>query len=321
MEYLFLLGACVCFSVQSIFSKLYQTKSGGGIKACLVNSIATSFLGALYCIVYALVTNSAIFFTMTRPALVYSLIYAVAGVVATVVFLFGLNFGNLSILTTYSLLGGMVLPFVYGIFFCNEDFTLFKCLGTLLLLVSLMPTAYDSYKNNNLATEKLHKKSHIIFPILCFLVFFGNGMTGVVAKAHQMSENAITSDQFVMLGSLEKALLSLIVFAIYFFSATKQKSVGDGTSVKLSASHILLLGSFLLGYAVIHSMGDIFSLLCASDMDSSIQFSIISAFCIFFTAIIGRVLFREKISKPQKISFVFIVSGIVFVMLSSLYGI
>ena len=146
MEYIFLLGACVCFSVQSIFSKLYQIKSGGGIKACLVNSIMTSFLGAIYCIGYALITKSDIFFAITKPAMIYSLIYAVAGMVSTVVFLFGLNFGNLSILTTYSLLGGMVLPFVYGIFFCNEDFTFFKCLGTVLLLTSLIPTAYESYK-------------------------------------------------------------------------------------------------------------------------------------------------------------------------------
>lgn len=321
MEYIFLLGACICFSVQVIFSKLYQTKSGGGIKSCLVNSIATSFFGALYCIVYAFISQSAILFTMTKPALIYSLIYAVAGMVATVVFLFGLNYGNLSILTIYSLLGGMILPFLYGIFFCNEDFTLFKCLGTLLLLVSLVPNAYDSYKNNNVDADKLHKKSRVIFPILCFLVFFGNGMTGVVAKAHQMSENAITSDQFVMLGSFEKAILSLLVFAVYVLSTSKVKSDNQGMAIKLTPSRILVLGFFLLCYAVIHSMGDIFSLLCASDMDSSIQFSIICASCIFFSAIIGWVLFKEKISKPQKISFIFIVFGIVFVMLSSLYGI
>ena len=318
MEYFFLLSACVCFSVQSIFSKLYQKKSGGSISACLVNSTMTSFFGVLYCFAYALIIQSEIFFTMTKPAIIYSIIYATAGMISTVVFLFGLNFGNLSILMTYSLLGGMVLPFVYGILFCNEDFTVFKCIGTLLLLISLLPTAYDSYKHNN--KENLKKNSHLIFPILCFLVFFCNGMTGVVAKAHQMSPEAITSDQFVMLGSFEKTLLSLIIFGIYLFATRKSKSV-SGSSMKITPKYVCLLGFYLLSYAVIHSMGDILSLLCASEMDSSIQFSLISAFCIFFTAIIGQLIFKEKITKPQKLSFIFIVSGITLVLLSSIYGI
>lgn len=319
MEYFFLLSACICFGVQSIFSKLYQKQSGGGIKACLINSIMTSFLGVLYCLGYAFVMQNEIFFTMTKPAMVYSIIYAVAGMVSTVVFLFGLNFGNLSILTTYSLLGGMVLPFIYGIGFCNEDFTVFKCIGTALLLISLIPPAYDSYKKNN-AAENLHKNSHLIFPILCFLVFFCNGMTGVVAKAHQMSPDAITSDQFVMLGSFEKTVLSMLVFVIYLFSVRKKEVVAN-VPLKILPKRVLLLGFYLLCYAVIHSMGDIFSLLCAAKMDSSIQFSLISAFCIFFSAIIGQLLFKEKISKPQKLSFIFIVLGIILVMLSSIYGI
>ncbi len=319
MEYFFLLSACICFSVQSIFSKLYQKQSGGGITACLINSIMTSFLGVLYCVGYAFVIQSDILFTVTKPALGFSIIYAVAGMISTVVFLFGLNFGNLSILTTYSLLGGMVLPFFYGIVFCNEDFTLFKCIGTLLLLISLIPTAYDSYKNDN-SSGNLRKNSHLIFPILCFLVFFGNGMTGVVAKAHQMLAEPITSDQFVMLGSFEKMILSLIVFGIYLFLTRKNKNESDSLS-KISLKCVLLLGFYLICYAVIHSMGDILSLLCAAKMDSSIQFSIISASCIFLTAIIGQLLFKERISKPQKISFIFIVLGIILVMLSSIFGV
>lgn len=317
MEYVFLLSACVCFSVQSIFSKLYQKKSGGSITACLINSIMTSFLGALYCVGYAFVIQSDILFSMTRPALVYSIIYAVAGMVSTVVFLFGLNFGNLSILMTYSLLGGMVLPFVYGVLFCNEEFTLFKCIGTLLLLISLIPPAYDSYKND--VVEK-KKSSNLIFPVLCILVFFCNGMTGVVAKAHQMSPEAITSDQFVMLGSFEKTILSLIIFGIYILFTRSNKSTAN-KSFGITANGVLILGFYLLCYAVIHSMGDILSLLCASKMDSSIQFSLISAFCIFFTAIIGWLVFKEKISKPQRLSFVFIILGILLVILSSIYGI
>lgn len=315
MEYLYLFLACVLFSVQYIFYKIYQDKSGGTITACLISSTVSSFFGFAYCMLHATITGGDIFFNLTKPVLVYSLIYALAGIVCGVVFMFALNYGNLSVLTTYSLLGGMVLPFLYGVLFNNESATLFKCIGTVLLVVSLFPTAIERLK-----TSKVNKQGKsIIFIIFCFLVFIGNGMTSVISKVHQLSPQAISSNGFVMIGSLERAIISAIILIIYCFVVRNKAKFQNNN--RFSFKMIIFLAFMLLCYAIIHSLGDIFSLICANTMDASIQFSFISAFVIFGTAIIGKFLFKEEINKAQRISLSFTVAGILCLLVASLANI
>ncbi len=319
MDNLYLISASILFSLQYIFSKKYQEKSEGTITASLVSSLMTSLFGALYCIIFAAFTGEEILFNISFEVFFYSMIYAVAGIVSGVTFLFALNYGNLSILTTFSLLGGMILPFFYGVLFNNEPFTVLKCVGTLILSVSLLPTTIENLKTNGTISSKA-RGSHILFPVFCFMVFVGNGMTAVISKIHQLYPKAVSSNAFVMIGSLEKSILSALIMVVYLL-ATRKKKILNAQNNKFSYRFILYLGFLLLCKAVVHSMGDVLSLLCAKTMDSSIQFSFISAFTILATALLGKYIFGEKIGKAQKISLVLVAFGITFMMLSSIYKI
>ncbi len=316
MEYLYLFLACFLFTVQYIFSKLYHLKSGGTAGASFVNSVMTSLFGVFYCVLFAVFTGREVFFSVSEEAFLYAMIYAVVGIISSLAFFLGLNYGNLSILTTYSLLGGMVLPFFYGVVFNNEPITVMKCVGTVVLIFSLFPTAFENAKKDIVSGKTTAHP--IIFTMLCIFVFFGNGMTAVISKIHQLSANAVSSNGFVMIGSLVRTVLSAIILAIFIF-ATRKKKRDNMPTIKLSFKLVLYLGFLLFSYAVIHSMGDIFSLLCAKTMDSSIQFSFISAFVILFTALLGKFLFGEKIGKAQKISLVLVVIGITFMLLAGIY--
>ncbi len=316
MEYLFLFSSCILFSLQYIFSKLYHQKSGGTASASFVSSVLTSLFGVVYCVIFATVTGKEVIFSVPHDALLYAMIYAFAGIGCSLAFFLGLNYGNLWILTTYSLLGGMVLPCFYGVVFNNEPITLLRCVGTAILIISLFPTAIESAKKDIVSANA--KGGRVIFPLLCIFVFIGNGMTGVISKIHQLSENAISSNAFVMIGSLGRAVLSAIILVIYIF-VTRNKKCESTTKIKLTFKLVLYLGFLLFCYAVIHSMGDVSSLLCAKTMDSSVQFSFISAFVILATALIGKFLFGEKIGKAQKISLALVVIGITLMLFANLF--
>ncbi|MBQ8642396.1 MAG: hypothetical protein IJ480_09290 [Clostridia bacterium] len=320
MDFLFLMIACLFFSVQFIFQKCFQknTKSGYGI------TVWNQFHIYIFMGLYLFLTSDTPLQT-TLTSLALSVGYAVSGLTSSTGSLFAMRYGKMSSVTTFCLLGGMILPFFYGVIFLQEEVTLWKVLGILVLIASMLPSLFEKDPSGAERT----RGDRIRYFIFCMMTFCGNGMVSVLSKAHQISENAmklptgeVDTDGFV----LQNALVCLVIaFVILIVRAILAARAGDRTPVrsvyyeigreKMIPKLFAILLALTAGYAVCNAMGNIFSLRCAMTMDSSIQFPMLSGVVIFMTAVFGWLFFREKIGKSGLLSLGLTLVGISLFMI------
>ena len=116
---------------------------------------------------------------------------------------------NLSMFSLFTMLGGMLLPFLQGLIFYDEQLTIGKVICVVLILISLILTI----KNNN-------KKGGYIYYIGIFIL---NGMSGVLSKLFLEAPFEKTSVEGY---SIFLALVSIIVSAgmlVYLTKVRKEK--------------------------------------------------------------------------------------------------
>lgn len=116
---------------------------------------------------------------------------------------------NLSMFSLFTMLGGMLLPFLQGLIFYDEQLTIGKVICVVLILISLILTI----KNNN-------KKGGYIYYIGIFIL---NGMSGVLSKLFLEAPFEKTSVEGY---SILLALVSIIVSAgmlVYLTKVRKEK--------------------------------------------------------------------------------------------------
>lgn len=320
MDLLYLLIACLFFSVQFIFQKCFQKNTKGGYGITVWNQFHVYIFMGLY-----LLLTSSTSFQVTLTSLVYSLLYSISGLTSSTGSLFAMRYGKMSSVTTFCLLGGMILPFFYGVVFLHEEMTICKTLGILVLIASLVPSLLEKDPSGVTRT----KGDRIRYGIFCMMTFCGNGMVSVFSKAHQIADGAmrlstgeVDTDGFVLLNALVGltiAFLVLVVRTIQTASAGEKHPVRSvyyeiGKTSMTKKLFVLLL-AFTAGYAVCNALGNIFSLRCAVTMDSSIQFPILSGVVIFMGAVFGWLFFKERITKPTIISLTLTVIGISLFMI------
>ena len=118
-----------------------------------------------------------------------------------------LSLGSLALYSMFMMLGGMLVPFLYGIIWLYEKPSAFQIAGSVLLTGFIVLQATS--KEDKGREEGGGKKA--LFFLLCLVIFFANGMTGVIAKAHQMSVGAIDEVSFTVIACLLTALFSMLL--------------------------------------------------------------------------------------------------------------
>lgn len=318
MEILYLSLACLLFSVQFIFSKAFQTRSAGGYAVGIWRSVVVSLAMLCY-----LIPMTGLPFSVTPTAWGYSIVYTLINFLGTAVLVPALKLGSLSITTTYCLLGGMILPFLYGILFLHEALTVTKCVGIALLTLSLLPALLhrEDDGEQQAAAQSTFLRKHLLFHGLCIIIFLTNGMGSCIAKAHQISPDAIDTNCFLALTTIQNALLSLLILTAIaiFWRAHGRKDAFRGAFweiglEKMSGKLMLILVLCCAAYSACNGVGNLFSFQCAKTMDSSIQFPIISAAVIVLTAFFGRIFFKEKIHRSDWIRLILSMAGILVFM-------
>ncbi len=317
MELQFLLLACLFFSIQFIFQKCFQKNTKGGFGITVWNQFHIYIFMGLYLL---LTTKTP--FAVTGVSILYSLLYSVSGLVSTTGSLFAMRYGKVSAVTSFCLLGGMILPFFYGVWFLGEPVTLWKTLGILVLIASLIPTTLE--KDPHAESVARTKQDRVRYIIFCLMTFCGNGMVSVFSKAHQIADGAMTlstgevdTDGFVLLNALVGLLIAFVVLVVRTIQTAAKGEKHPVRSVyyeigkdPMTGKLFAVLLCLTAGYAVCNALGNIFSLRCAVTMDSSIQFPLLSGVVIFMGAVFGWLFFHERIRKPTLISLTLTVIGI-----------
>jgi len=314
MDKIYLALTCIFFSVQFIFSKMYQKNSNGSINASLWMTI-------FYATASLILFGSQIGFTPDIPttSIIYATIYTFAGILTTLSSILGMKLGKISTISTFMLLGGMVLPFFYGIIFLKESITTFKIIAIIIMIVALIPSLINNDKTKN---KENNKKNHLLYNLVLISVFIGNGAISIITNAAKnIVENPSTFPEkdYMFVVATTQIIIAVIVALIIAIKNTVNKKesfsktlfTGIGKTYSLTA--IIIAAFFAAVYGIFNALGNLYSLKCvALEMDASIQFPVISGSVIVLTAFIGWGLFKEK---PQVKDWIAITLSVVGVIL------
>lgn len=282
--YVIMFLAVVCFTAQFGFTRIYECAVKPTLSTTLIMVSVTNLVGAL---LFLIVGGFKIQFSAV------SLFWAVA--FATVMipyFIIGvkvLSLGSLAIYSMFMMLGGMLVPFFYGVLFLKEELTLSKIAGTVLL--SLFIVLQALWQNDAENQESTRGKKGI-FLLLCLLIFFLNGMTGVVAKAHEINRQAVDEISFTITSCALTSALSLI------FLLPCGKNIKFAFKENFRLRPVLIM--ILLGAAAY--TGNFLHLKAASFVPASVQFPLVSGGVIVLSALASKFIFKEKITSREWIS-------------------
>lgn len=278
MYYILLSVAVVCFAAQFLFNQKWQNEYGD-----------TWFPALLFTLI-----SSAIGFAATLPVNSFGIEYshfsfamatlsAINGIAYTYVSIKAFNTVNLSVYSVFAMLGGMLLPFLYGIIFSNEGITVGKTVSCLLIAASLL-----------LTTSKGEKKGGFIYYALVFVL---NGMSGVIAAIHQGNPNAVGSASFTVLTKLSSVIICIILWAL-----TSRKLI------KITKTGWL----YSAGFAILCTFGNLLALISLKYLPASVQYPIITGGVMAVSLIIS-IIRKEKVTQKNIISTIIAFAATIFV--------
>lgn len=251
-----LFAAAALFSLQFLFNKKFEEENGSSLSS----SMLFSFLSSLAGLVILFVING--FRVSFSPfSLLWAAAYAVDGILFTVASVKAFSTVNLSAYSIFSMLGGMLLPSVYGIIFCNEQLTLFKALCFVLIAVSVAFTVDFKSRGKGL--------------FYYIAVFVLNGLVGIISVIHQADTlRAVDSFSFLFLARAVSAAISA-GFVIKGTKTTKKSVIYSG------------------GFAAFSTIGNLLILLSLKHLPASVQYPVITGGTVVISLFVS-ILRREK---------------------------
>ncbi len=299
-EYIFICIAVILMSFQLVFSKLYQSKANCK-NAALVFPLIT---GVVAFILFFIISGFKIYYSS------FSILMAFCGALITTVFsLIGLKAVkeiSVSIYSAFTMLGALIIPFIYGVLILREPLSPLMIVGVVVLVVALVINAIEKGEQS---------KGYVKGIIYCLIVFTLNGVFGVLSKIHQINENAVDTSVFLQWITLFQALFSLIILIIKIVIDNKNNKEIDADSPKFNVKSLVkpvLIGA---GYSAFWGIGFYFQLIALKKLAVSIANPIVTGAVIVLSSVISSIIFKNKIKLKQICAYAIMVIGIVLFIL------
>ena len=260
--YLILILAAFLFAVQFLFNQQYRRLKGEGLDATMTFSLYTSAIS--FVILFAL---GGFQLHITWFSLLIAVLYAAVCLLSSYAGLKAFGTANLSVYSIFMMLGGMLLPFAYGILFANEALSFAKALSILLIC-----TAVGCSFEKGAGGKNTYRFYAAIFVL--------NGLVGVLSKIH-LSVPALAVDSYSFMATIQLALLAMCLF---YCLITRQGIPKQSGKLYLCLS----------GYAVCNGIGNLFCQIALTSLPASVQYPIITGGVMVFSTLISLVR-REPI--------------------------
>ena len=264
-NYLLLTLSVTMFGVQFYMNSKYQREAGTGAPSVFTFNLISSAVGAIcLCIINRFDLSITLF------SFFIALLAALNSVACNICTLKSLEKVNLSLYSLFSMLGGMMLPFVVGMIFYREPLTLAKGLCLAVICTAL------------LITVDLKKKASG-GEIFYIGVFFFNGMSGVFSKIHTDAINkgvisTASSAGYSFWISLISVFVSLSALLIL------------GKKVKKPSGRALLWGA---GGGALNRIANFLLLIALAALPASVQYPFVTGGVIIVSTIISA-LTKQK---------------------------
>ena len=283
-DYILLILADLLLAANFAINKIYQKNAGTSFRAGFTFSAMTGLLTALIFWVY-----NGFRFAITP----FSALIAVLGaLLSTTYTLLGFRImrrQGMSLYTLFLMTGGMTIPYLFGLFFLHEEFSILRTLGLLIIIAGVFFSGFGKEKPDRVTI------------ILCIVVFFLNGGVSVVSKLHGVyQELAVSPQEYVVLASL-------IGFAVAMILRFTIKDPKEITDQKESFSWKLLIPLLALPAlsAIAGGISSVLQLTGAQTIDASLLYPFITGGSIVFSSLTGWLVFREKATKNMIIGVIF----------------
>lgn len=277
MYYLLVIISAILTASNLSLSKRYQLNEGTGMERSLRFNM---YLGLTTTVIFFAVSGFQVelsWFSLVMAFLTSfcTLAYAVLGFSV-------MKAGNMALYTLFLMSGGMILPYIFGVVFLEETLSVWRVLGLLLILGAVILS--------NKSDRPVSK--HVL--VLCIAVFVLNGFVSICSKCHQVATRypTVENTDFVIYTGLAKCIMSFV--ALQF--CKRERPV---LSFAKKSSILLAVGS-----AVLSGIAYSFQLIGAKELPATVLYPMVTGGVIIFSALIARMLFKEKPTKAQVISIV-----------------
>ena len=269
MYYLLISIAVVMFGGTFWTNDLYRQKCGSGLAVSLKFTFISSLAGLI-----ALSAINGFKPEFTTFTFIMALLKALNGFGFTFCSFKALGSINLSLYSLFSMLGGMVLPFVSGILFFREGLTLAKAVCLILITVALV-----------LTVKRGEKRGGLIYYAGIFIL---NGMSGVLTQIFTDAPFEKTSAAgFSMLSALVTVVISFIA-CLFLKRPSKEETRISTISIAAASGVINKIANYLLVLSLMH-------------LHASVQYPMVTGGTMIVSTVIAA-LGKKKPSKREIIS-------------------
>ena len=275
-------AAVVMFSLQFWFNDRFQTHCGSSAKAAMVFSLGTNLAGFL-----ALLAINRFRVEFTPFSLGMAFAVGLDGILFLYCSLKAFAVINLSLYSVFSMLGGMVLPFVLGIAVYGERLTAGKLICFAFTAAALALTAKKDPKS---------KRAYGYYAG----IFLLNGMSGVLAKVFQEAPYPKTGAAgFSVLSAAAGAVLAGVLLPFI-----------KGKMPRLSARPALDMAA----YGAVNRAANFLLLLSLAHLPASAQYPFVTGGVMIVSTLICF-LTPQKPSKKELAAVGISFAGILFLVL------
>lgn len=265
MYYGIVIISVLMFGTRFYFNDNYQKENGTGASSVFVST----FVGAVVGVLFLAVINR-FDFSLTPFALTWSFITAINSVLCSICSLKALEKVNLSVYSLFTMLGGMMLPFVAGIAFYSESITVAKAICVAFVTAALLITINWKKKTGG--------------ELYYFGIFILNGMSGVLSKIYESAEfSKVSSGGYLLWVSVMSAAIGLIALIII------------GKRVKTPSFRAIL---FSAGGGILNQVANLLLLISLAVLPASVQYPFVTGGVIIVSTAIAA-LTKQKPAKKE----------------------
>ncbi len=285
--YLLLILASLLFGAQFMAVKAYEKLGGQGVNASAKFS-AVSCLFAFFIFFFA----NGCRLQFSTFSVVVALLFAAVGIACNIAGLKTLALGDIAVYSLFMMLGGMMVPFLYGVVFLKEPISGWGIAGLVLLTVALVLPVFGKKKG----------KGNALFYVLCVALFVLNGLSSTLSKIHQVDGRGVgTLDFTVLIFGIQCVLAGAVWLTTKLFAKKKPPVPVPAEGESDAAKHLkkMIVGTLLCGlfFAAMNGTAPFLQVLSAKYVNATAQYPIITGGTLVFSAILGRIIYKEKLSK------------------------
>ena len=279
IHYILVFLAVVLLAVNFALNKVYQKGRGESIREGIWFNLTLGIFTALF-----MWGMNGFRFEWSPYSFIMAAFMAVFTGAYTLLGFRIIAMGKVAVFTQFLMLGGMIVPYVFGIFYLGEEFSFLRLIGLILMTVSI-------FLSGGKGGEEITKKRFLVFLLLCAAVFFLNGGCSVTSKLHQIEtvHQTVSATVFVAYTGVFKAILSALMLPFF-----KKEEAGEAPQKGMGFVILVTLLS-----ALASAVSYLFQLLGASHLPATVLYPMITGGTVVLTALAGFLCFGEKLSKRE----------------------